>query len=234
MRKRTAISGFTLIELLTVIAIIAILASILVPSVASTREKGRIAYCMANLSQIGKALNLYADANKDYLPHMRRLGSSTHTNWATRILEYMNKEPKAFLCPGDTVPGVGSRRTYAANGCATLDGIGTTYVCPFSNRDERQPMRLSDLDYNKGDIILISERPGVSGSNRGLMNNDWYTTLNAGQWYSSNPTEVALLPHQRTKSCNYLMASMAVKTMKVADVRARGETGTNNLFTVVR
>ncbi|MGQ9698431.1 MAG: prepilin-type N-terminal cleavage/methylation domain-containing protein, partial [Armatimonadota bacterium] len=46
-------SGFTLIELLVVIAIIAILAAILFPVFASSREKARATACASNLKQIG-------------------------------------------------------------------------------------------------------------------------------------------------------------------------------------
>ena len=56
---RTA-RGFTLIELLVVIAIIAILAAILFPVFAKTREKARQASCQSNLKQIALAEVMYA------------------------------------------------------------------------------------------------------------------------------------------------------------------------------
>ena len=60
--------AFTLMELLVVLAIIAILASIIFPTLAWGRKRARQTTCLSNLRQCGVALKLYMDDNATDIP----------------------------------------------------------------------------------------------------------------------------------------------------------------------
>ena len=77
--RKTA--GFTLIELLTVIAIIAILAAILIPTIAGVRESANASKSVSNLRQIGSGFQLLINQSATrkgkpprLLPKLRRPG----------------------------------------------------------------------------------------------------------------------------------------------------------------
>ncbi len=65
---RRAVRGFTLIEVLVVVAIIALLISILLPSLSRAREQARMTVCMNNMRTCGQAMVLYAHSNLDSYP----------------------------------------------------------------------------------------------------------------------------------------------------------------------
>ncbi len=66
---QTRTAGFTLIELLVVIAIIAILAGMLLPALAKAKDKALTSVDISGGHQLGIAINLYANDNRDILPH---------------------------------------------------------------------------------------------------------------------------------------------------------------------
>ena len=104
MKKR----GFTLIELLVVIAIIAILAAILLPALARAREAARRASCQSQVKQMGLALIMYAQNNREYLPCAWSNATTLFTSpaqysyncdWMAYLLPKYVKDGKLFYCP---------------------------------------------------------------------------------------------------------------------------------------
>ncbi|MCH8913991.1 MAG: prepilin-type N-terminal cleavage/methylation domain-containing protein, partial [Planctomycetes bacterium] len=66
MMKR--IKGFTLIEMLVVVAIIALLIAILLPSLSKARELARQTICGTNMKEIGTTFYIYQSDNLDDFP----------------------------------------------------------------------------------------------------------------------------------------------------------------------
>ncbi len=104
-RRSSHRQAFTLVELLVVIGIIAVLISILLPSLARARDSANTVACLSNLRQIGMGALMYAQDNKGKLPipwfngdaYVTALGGTQadknwwRTNWHHRVLPYMGK-----------------------------------------------------------------------------------------------------------------------------------------------
>lgn len=111
--------AFTLIELLVTIAIIAIIASLLLPTLTKVKAKGRAIVCINNLRQWGLALHQYAADNEDlfppegtgtslnsltgwYIALPRQIGIPTYNDmpWRTNAAAALTQTP--LLCPSNT------------------------------------------------------------------------------------------------------------------------------------
>jgi len=86
--KSPAPGGFTLIELLVVIAIIAILAAMLLPALASAKERSLRTKCMSNLRQLAIGVTGYANDNQDYYIPAKPSNNGTTTPGDPPFVQY--------------------------------------------------------------------------------------------------------------------------------------------------
>ena len=119
---RTRSVGFTLIEVLVVVVLIALLFSILLPSLAAARERAKRAVCLSNEHQMGLGFGMYANDFRQYLPARDHFvyyikgtrtiydsSNKSHTekckpiNYGMLYGKYVSKDLHIFYCPGNMV-----------------------------------------------------------------------------------------------------------------------------------
>jgi len=136
MRSGRGSRGFTLIELLVMITAVIVVAALLLPALARSREGARRAQCMSNLKQFGLALNMYAQDFGECFPST--VGYNAKGKPPIKLsagdglagLELLHArgfvtyftDPYIHRCPSDSgikVDPSDKRRGVAAAGCTT-------------------------------------------------------------------------------------------------------------------
>lgn len=96
--------AFTLVELLCVMAIIAILASFLMPAVQKSVLAARSIHCLSSLRQCGVGLSMYADDYRGWIPSADETAGAYYWNdfllgsaWGGKTSQYL-ADKNAMLC----------------------------------------------------------------------------------------------------------------------------------------
>ena len=101
-------SAFTLVELLVVIGIIALLISILLPTITTVRRSAIRTACAAQLRDIGNAFQMYLNDAKGRIPEQlnplpldNSLAVANMPTLFDAFDRYLGKSRKVWACPGD-------------------------------------------------------------------------------------------------------------------------------------
>lgn len=142
--------GFTLIELSFVISIIAILAAILFPVFARARESARRSCCASNLSQIGVALNMYAQNYDGHYP--------SKNNEFAPVYRYA-QNTDVFYCPSDSAEHYWEVKEVPDRSPASLAGSKSVARRTYSSYVYRGGLSNDD----RADIIMAGESKAWHG-----------------------------------------------------------------------
>jgi len=142
--------AFSLIELLTVIAIIAVLASLLLTALMSAKRRSRTVTCTGNLHQFTLALNMFMDDSSGHRPSVDDLISSGDL-----------ASPKSLICPEDKTGDWG--QLVQTEGEASLFvGFPTNSLTLSTNNYSYllHPLSWSDAEWKT--LITAGSRAGVA------------------------------------------------------------------------
>jgi prepilin-type N-terminal cleavage/methylation domain-containing protein/prepilin-type processing-associated H-X9-DG protein len=173
--------AFTLVELLVVVAIIALLIAILLPSLARARQTAVSTMCLSNLRQFAAASHMYAQRHSDRYPLAHWSSFNMSTNVFTQYAWDFTTERDWAHGGAITVrPGLlwEGRTTEEIHQCPAFDGgsntpadpytgynYNTSYVGHGQGEQIEAPVRLSDVR-RPSQCALFGDGEYAAGANK--------------------------------------------------------------------
>lgn len=123
------VRGMTVVEVIVVIAILGLVAALLLPAVQAAREASRRAQCLANLHNIGLAIQSYVDTHRVFppstlesaiLPYLELSNVYGLIDYSVPLADPRNNVPRllridVYHCPSDGTGWGTSGTNYAGN-----------------------------------------------------------------------------------------------------------------------
>ena len=171
-------NAFTIVEMLTVVFVIGVLMSLIVPAVATVRRESLSVSCQANLRQLHAAIDTYRSTLKGLLPMCDFLPASTPDGPVGGLVEVLQRtverDCKCWYCAADD-DEEGSR------------AAGTSYIyLPGLLRYTPQ------VQIQVGALMFAQQTMALTERQRERVRREAESKL-VGQLYDRNPTKFAIL-----------------------------------------